>query len=202
MRTRMKSDERRAAIVQAAIELFAEKGFRGATTRELASALRVTEPVLYQHFRTKKDLYSAIIEAEACEAETSAAAFLSLADTDDDRAFFTALGTLILERFEKDPKLLRLLLYSALERHELSDMFFDRVVAGFLKKVSGYIRRRVRAGAFRPVNPRIAARGLIGMFHYHGLIDMLHPGKLGSPKRKTLVNELVTMFLAGITPAP
>ena len=61
----MKSDERRDAIVHSAIHLFAEKGFRGATTRELAAAAGVTEPVLYQHFRTKSDLYSAIIEAKA-----------------------------------------------------------------------------------------------------------------------------------------
>ena len=199
MRTRMKSDERRAAIVESAIHLFAEKGFRGTTTRELAAALRVTEPVLYQHFRTKKDLYGAIIEAKACAAEEVAAEFLNLANTDDDRAFFTALGSLVLERFEADTELLRLLLYSALERHELSDMFFDRVVSDFLKQVAGYIRRRVRAGAFRPVNPDAAARGLIGMFHYHGMIWTLHPGRFGKPNRKKVVNELVTLFLDGVT---
>ena len=58
---RMSSEERRAAIIHAACRLFAEKGFRGTTTRELAAAVGVTEPVLYEHFRTKRDLYSAII---------------------------------------------------------------------------------------------------------------------------------------------
>ena len=52
MAVRMRSVERRAAIVRSASRLFAEKGFSGATTRELASALAVSEPVLYQHFRT------------------------------------------------------------------------------------------------------------------------------------------------------
>ena len=64
MKTRMRGEERYAAIVRCAIRLFAEKGFRGATTRELASALGVTEPVLYRHFPTKRDLYNAIIEAK------------------------------------------------------------------------------------------------------------------------------------------
>src|SRR5436190_21741928 len=63
---RMSSDDRRAQILRTACELFAQKGFRGTTTRELAAAVGVTEPVLYEHFKTKKDLYSAIIEAEAC----------------------------------------------------------------------------------------------------------------------------------------
>jgi AcrR family transcriptional regulator len=41
--------------VKAAIHLFAEKGFRGATTRGLAAALGVSGPVLYQHFKNKRD---------------------------------------------------------------------------------------------------------------------------------------------------
>jgi len=65
MKTRMRGEERHAAIVRCAIRLFAEKGFRGATTRELAASVGVTEPVLYQHFETKRDLYAAIIEAKA-----------------------------------------------------------------------------------------------------------------------------------------
>src|SRR4051812_3607686 len=62
---RMSSDDRRAMILDTACSLFAQKGFRGTTTRELAAAVGVTEPVLYEHFKTKSDLYSAIIEAKA-----------------------------------------------------------------------------------------------------------------------------------------
>jgi AcrR family transcriptional regulator len=198
MGIRMKSDERRAAIVRSAIHLFAEKGFRGATTRELAGVVGVTEPVLYQHFRTKKELYSAILEECAAAAQPQAAEFYELAGADDDRGFFVALGNLILSRYEKDPELLRLLLFSSLERHELSDLFFDRMVANFFQTVSGYIRRRIRSGAFRKVQPDIAARTLIGMFSYHGLIHLLYPDKIRKPSRKQLVNETVALFLGGI----
>jgi AcrR family transcriptional regulator len=199
---RMKSTERRAAIVQSAIHLFAEKGFRGATTRELAAALRVTEPVLYQHFQTKKDLYRAIIEFKLAEVEAGAAGILQLAAGDDDRAFFAAIGELMLERFEKDPELTRLVLYSSLERHELSELFFDRAIAALYQLVAGFIRRRARAGALRKLDAETAARGLIGMFHYHGLIGMLYPNRIRRPNRKKLVNEITTLFLAGVCAAP
>ena len=63
----MKGNDRRAAIVSAAISLFSEKGFSGTTTRELAARVHVTEPVLYQHFRAKRDLYRAIIEFKSAE---------------------------------------------------------------------------------------------------------------------------------------
>ena len=62
-RERLSGAQRRAAILDAAIELFASRGFRGVTTREIAAAVGVTEPVLYQHFPSKRDLYTAIIES-------------------------------------------------------------------------------------------------------------------------------------------
>src|SRR5947199_5619261 len=105
MRVRMRSEERRAAIVRCAIHLFAEKGFRGTTTRELASAVGVTEPVLYQHFRTKRDLYTAIIEAQALEASEHTAELTQLADRGDDAMFFGAVGDLVLRRYETDPEI-------------------------------------------------------------------------------------------------
>src|SRR5215471_17185553 len=118
MPTRMKGDQRRAAIVAEAIRLFAEKGFRGATTRELAAALGVTEPVLYQHFKTKQELYTAIIETKAREGMEKTGDLQRYLKGDNDRAFFGALAGLILDHYEQDPAYSRLLLFSALERHE------------------------------------------------------------------------------------
>lgn len=194
----MRSEDRRAAIVRSAIHLFAEKGFRGTTTRELASAVGVTEPVLYQHFRTKRDLYTAIIEVKASEASEHKAELMQLADRGDDALFFGAVGDLILRRYEADPEISRLLLFSCLERHELAELFFERLFQNFYELVAGYIRRRIQAGAFRKLNPEVAARGLIGMIAYHGLVGLLFPGRVGKPKRRQVVSEMVTVFLGGI----
>lgn len=198
MATRMKSEERRAAIVDAAIHLFAEKGFRGATTRELAAILGVTEPVIYQHFETKSDLYRAIIEAKSQEGHQRGAELLSLLESGDDRSFFRCLGNLILERYEEDPDFMRLLLFSALERHELADLFFERQIAEYFKAVAGYIQRRIEAGAFQPVDPQIAARGFTGMVTYHGLVRLLFGRQIGKSNRAEEVDEMVETFLHGI----
>lgn len=193
----MKSQDRRAAIVASAIHLFADKGFRGTTTRELAAALSITEPVLYQHFRTKSDLYAAIIETKCRQGAVGAAELLGEIES-DDRRFFTALANLILGHYREDPDFVRLLLYSALERHDLSNLFFEQHVLSFYDLVAGYIRRRVRAGAFRQVNPRLAARAFIGMVSYHGLVEVLYGNRIVKVSQSRLVQEMVTTFLTGI----
>jgi AcrR family transcriptional regulator len=62
---RLTGDERRIAIVQAATQVFANNGFHGTTTRELAKAAGVSEALLYKHFPSKESLFSAMLTTGA-----------------------------------------------------------------------------------------------------------------------------------------
>ena len=57
IRTRMSAEKRKLAIVQAALPLFARRGFAETTTKDLAKAAGVSEPLLYKHFPSKEALY-------------------------------------------------------------------------------------------------------------------------------------------------
>ncbi len=57
---RMSGEERRLSILQASIPVFAKKGFEGTTTKEIAEASNVSEALLYRHFKSKDELYTAI----------------------------------------------------------------------------------------------------------------------------------------------
>lgn len=54
---RLSAAERRQMIILKAGVLFSKKGLHGVTTKEIAKACGVSEPVLYQHFKTKEELY-------------------------------------------------------------------------------------------------------------------------------------------------
>ena len=66
---RMAAEKRRQQIIDVAIQLFSQKGFRGTTTKEIALAAGVNEAIIFRHFATKRDLYSAIIDQKACATE-------------------------------------------------------------------------------------------------------------------------------------
>jgi len=57
---KLSGEERRAAIIQAVRRVFAEKGFHGTTTRELAEEAGVSEALLFKHFPNKEALFSAM----------------------------------------------------------------------------------------------------------------------------------------------
>ncbi len=58
---RMHGEERKALILAQAKKVFAQKGYREASTGELARASGITEPILYKHFGSKKKLYLAVL---------------------------------------------------------------------------------------------------------------------------------------------
>jgi len=59
---RMAAADRRRHLVETAIRLFTEGSYRGTTTAEIARAAGVSEPILYRHFASKRDLYLAALE--------------------------------------------------------------------------------------------------------------------------------------------
>ncbi|MCG8405065.1 MAG: TetR/AcrR family transcriptional regulator [Phycisphaerales bacterium] len=62
MPRRMKADDRRQQLLEASIQCFAEYGYKGTTTAKLAKAAQVSEPVLYQHFDSKQELFASLVE--------------------------------------------------------------------------------------------------------------------------------------------
>jgi AcrR family transcriptional regulator len=63
-RERLPAAERRAAVLEAASRVFAQSSYQGATTADIAAEAGISEPILYRHFGSKRELYL------ACLAET------------------------------------------------------------------------------------------------------------------------------------
>ncbi|MEX2260717.1 MAG: TetR/AcrR family transcriptional regulator [Bryobacteraceae bacterium] len=198
MKTRMKGGQRREAIIGVALRLFAEKGFRGVTTRELATAAGITEPILYQHFKTKRDLYAAIIESKAREGHPVVKRLQAYYEARDDRKFFGVLANAMLACYERDPEYMRLLLFSGLERHEMAQLFIDREIVDFYALVSSYIKRRIKDGDFQKLNPNVAARIFVGMVSHHGLVGLIFGDRFVKASRKKVIDSMVGVFLEGI----
>lgn len=61
-RGRLSAQERRQAVLDSACRVFHKTSYRGATTAEIAREAGITEPILYRHFGSKRDLYIACLD--------------------------------------------------------------------------------------------------------------------------------------------
>src|SRR3954453_12835554 len=179
--SRMAGEERRMQILRIAVSLFSKRGFSGTTTREIANAAGISEAMVFRHFATKQELYTAILDHKAC-SDSGFDPFAVVADAvrrKDDRAVFEGLAFHALEHHETDPEFHRLLLHAALERHELAEMFWEQNVQPLYKFLGEYIRARQADSAMIALEPGIVVRAFIGMVIHHSLNNTLWDPKRG-----------------------
>ena len=197
-RKRMKADERRQEIIRAAMEVFARNGFGGSTTREIAENAGISEAMIYSHFRNKEDLYTAIIDEKLQESEPLYYPLDAMRNKDDPRVFTTIVSN-YLRVHSEETNFLRLLLFSALEGHELAGMFVAGPVRKFFEFLADYIRERIDEGVFKPVNPEITSRCLLGMAHYFVLLrEILGDETLNPIDHTEAIETIVNIFCQGI----
>ncbi len=148
--TRLDSDERRKAIVAAAVPLFARKGFAGTTTKELAEAAGRSEALLFRHFPSKKQLYGEILRL-GCEGDPALECLAALQPSTATlvrmthfmvRYFLLGGGV---DREELDTRL-RLVLHSFLEDGEYARELFDRIFERVHPLFAASVEAAVAAG--------------------------------------------------------
>jgi AcrR family transcriptional regulator len=190
---------RRQEILDAAEKLFSQKGFKGTTTKDLAAKAGVHEAILFRHFTSKRDLYQATLELKLSRNRHSALEQMEQsAARRDDRAFFEALAIGLLTRFEEDPSIPRLILYSALDRHEPAKVTTERQLR-VEQPTLDYISKRMRDGAFRKMDPNHAVFAFGAMlFGYIVRQQILGMSKHKTHDRKKIAKDFVTIFLEGM----
>jgi AcrR family transcriptional regulator len=162
---RLDGEERRKAIVNAAVPLFARNGFAGTTTRELAEAAGISEALLFKHFPSKKLLYREILQL-GCEGDP---ALEELARLQPSTKTLVCMARFMIRRFvlggeaeraEMDPRL-RLVLHSCLEdgeyARELFETIGERVVPLFAASMAVAAAAGDLAPGAGPASPGAAA---------------------------------------------
>lgn len=196
---RMAAENRRNQIVAIAAELFSQKGFRGTTTKEIADSAEVSEAIIFRHFATKDDLYRAILDDKVNQTTERMRENLNeAAGRRDDNAYFGSLAYEMLEFHSKDRTLMRLLLFSALEGHDLSEMFFHSTAREMKNHIRRYIKQRIADGAFRPIDPAVAARAFVGMVMNQAQVRNIFRDDDLRFSNRQMADRFVDIFLNGI----
>jgi AcrR family transcriptional regulator len=195
---RLPADERRAQILREAAALFGSHGFNGTTTRDVAARVGITEAALYRYFPSKEAMYEALLDERMARPDLLAPIEAPAAAA-DDRGVFMGLALQLLHSVEADPSMLRLLLYSALEGHELARPFQEGRIRRLREFLQRYVERRIDTGAFRAIDPQLAARAFIGMVVDHLIVREVFSQREQYPQPPEAVAEaFVSIFLEGI----
>jgi len=197
---RLHAEDRRRQLLKAAIEVFAQKGFSGTKTKDIAAAAGVSEAILFRHFSSKEDLYHAILDTR--ETSGTKDRFIQeleeIAARRDDDELFSKLAASVVFSFREDPAFHRLLLYASLEGHLMASLFrarFGLPMGNFLRR---YIAQRQMEGALHQCDPDIAISFFFGSIVHYAMSLYVFQIKDPPADEQTVVKELVALAMRGL----
>lgn len=194
---KLSKQKRKNQIILSAMKLFAQNGFNGTTTHDIAKTAKISEALLFKFFPHKSSLYSAIIDYRI--KQTGDYCNIMQLFNKTTRGFFIEIVKSHIENIEKDDTFMRILLFSALEGHKLFKEFYETKISKVTSALANYIEDKVKTNEFKKVNPVIAAIILMGMVYNYLLLKKIF--NIKEPpllNKESVVKTIVDIFLNGI----
>jgi TetR/AcrR family transcriptional regulator len=191
-RPRLTAEARRQAVLDSACRAFTRSSYRGATTAEIAREAGITEPILYRHFGSKRDLYLACLD-ETWRSFRDAAE-QALAD-DPGRC----LGAVSDAYMAKKSKLRLVDLWIQALSEASDDAVIAKAVRRQIREVHGFfadvIRRGQEAGALHPDRDPVAEAWLFVAGGLLATIDHRLGGLLGDDLERVRASRRAYMHV-------
>jgi len=194
-RARLPAAERRAALLETALRVFAAGSYRGVTTAEIAREAGVTEPILYRHFSSKRDLYLACIDSAW---EGMRAVWANIVDTQPPAEWFHLMARSLLEARQGEGPLANLWIQALAEAGDDDEIraHLRRHLRGVHDFLADTIVRAQAAGAVLPERDPVAeawvfmSLGLLGSIgrRLGGLAEKDFP-RIRAARREWMLGE-------------
>ncbi len=194
------SQERRRQILQAAVRVFADRGYAAATIEGIAREARVAEGTIYNYFRSKEDLLIHIPRYLAGPVFDHLAALPDVHSAEEAERALIAMGHAMVDRVTANIRFLKVFL-SALphlsqDAREEYMRLMPMAAAGMLE---AHLRKGMARGVYRrDLDPVIAGRALPGTIFMIALGQQVLLGRRMAPSTYgTIIQETVRLFLHG-----
>ncbi|QJC53969.1 TetR/AcrR family transcriptional regulator [Paenibacillus albicereus] len=170
-----KTTARQARIVEAAVELFAEKGFAAASTSEIAVRAGVAEGTIFRHFKTKQELLLRIAKPAIVKllAPFLLREFKDVLDVryDSYGEFVQAMLANRLEFIRQNPRLVKMIVQELPLQPDLQEQVKQTLVPLLYPRLKAAVERFQEQGQLAPLPPptvlRLTASGILGYIAGH-----------------------------------
>jgi TetR/AcrR family fatty acid metabolism transcriptional regulator len=187
---------RREKILDAAINVFSEKSFDRANVADIAQSAGMGKGTVYLYFKSKRDIFRAIIAERTMLPKISA--LVAAADAPLEATLARIAEEYIRSWTEHLPAV-RLVLTDAHQFPQQASQVYQGIILPGTEMLAEFLTAQAKAGRIRKLeNPQLTARAFIGMLLVYVLTEEMLTGKRTSLKPELWVKEVVHLFLDGI----
>lgn len=192
----MRKNITRERLLTAGLKVFSQKGYTGATTKEIAREAGIAEVTLFRHFPSKEKLFEAVINNYSFLP-----ALKGLLPALKDMEYGDALSEIakrFLERLTERRDLIRIM-HAELPRYpakvrEMYRNFIDEI----FRTLASYFKEVQKKKGLRNFNPELGAGAFLGMFFsYFNSREMLLKKDILAEDETLVIKEFVDIFMRG-----
>lgn len=193
-------EERPSQMMSAALEVFSGQGFRGATMERIAKVAGVTKGTIYLYFPNKEALFIETLRVHTEDLLELLPDF-EIRPGEDIESVSGVLAKALMSMLLQPSMAKVFPLFVAEVNHlpALKRIYLEEWLPRTNFFLAEVLRQGMSAGIFRPLDPVIAARGLLGMFGTFVLTQEVFDAKAVTPMTADAIAEtIVTIFFRGV----
>ena len=156
-------EARPAEILEAALDLFTERGFKATRLEDVASRAGLSKAAIYLYFKDKTSLLMAIVQATA-GANINLAGSMIAQHQGPVAPLLQQLLSFMAGRIDQSrmPDLMKLVISESRAHPEIGRFYLDNVIGQALPLFQSLIERGIANGEFRAVDPRLTVKCIVG----------------------------------------
>ncbi|MEW6214974.1 MAG: TetR/AcrR family transcriptional regulator [Nitrospirota bacterium] len=192
----MKKSFTEKRLLEATLRLISEKGYLGATTREIAQVAGVTELTLFRHFGSKERLFE-----EVLNRYTFLPKLRELLPELDGLSYDRALGVIgirFIETLKERKTLVKIMLSEINLYPDKIRVVYNSFIDELIGTLADYIRTLQKRGMLRPFPPKMATRAFLGMIFSYFMAEEIMGGRnIAKREMEKMIGEFVDIFVNG-----
>jgi AcrR family transcriptional regulator len=194
--------ERQWQILEAAISVFAEKGFEASRTSEIAKKAEIAEGTIFRYFKTKKDLLLGLFFPLVIKVfrPLYLRPVEKIMENQEHLPIEKVLKEIYLDRLRlirKHLPLLKTVLVESSYHPEMLHLLREEIVPRVVSLLEGFVQQKMDEGVFRPLNPRLVARSFVSMLMGYIILTQMFPELFSLDDDEKEMEDIVDILLHG-----
>ena len=191
----------RGRIIEAAFEVFAERGLHAATLADIANRAGLTLSGLHWHFKNKDELVASVAESLPILSTMMQEALRAESGVDDLAGQLSHIAGVALKMLQLRRSALRLIIFEAGIHPDVAQFGRTHTIGRLLPMLAGIFELHAQRGTLRPGPARARAQAFLGMMVSLALLRPAFDDLL-EPDDEATVREYVQIMLRGVLAAP
>lgn len=184
-------------LLEAALEAMAERGYRGATTREIAARAGVCELTLFRHFGTKENLFRALLEKHSFTLMLKE--ILRSSKDEPVKNTLFKIGIELYKTMQKKKPIMRVVLSEVVLRPEPVARVLREMIYQNISELKNYFSSLQKKGLLKDLSTEVMARSFMGsIFSFFHTEEIVLGRTLGKKRIEAFVENLTEIFLKGV----